>query len=137
MTSTKVSEMIGQGFVHGVYSLVNPQIGTTRNGDPFLKCLLRDATGEAIGRMWRFDPESMSDITSTGFVRIEGAQEMYQEKLQIKIGEIWPHEPSPEELSELLPSSRRDIDEMFVEVVELRNKNSLWSRRFFCCAMFK
>ena len=56
MSSTKVSEMTGQGFVHGVYSLVNPQIGTTRNGEPFLKCLLRDATGEAIGRKWRFDP---------------------------------------------------------------------------------
>ena len=81
MSSTKVSEMTGQGFVHGVYSLVNPQIGTTRNGEPFLKCLLRDATGEAIGRLWRFDPATMQDITATGFVRIEGSQEMYQENI--------------------------------------------------------
>ena len=87
-TRTNVAEMTGQGFVHGVFSLINPQIGTTRNGDPFLKCLLRDATGDAIGRMWRFDPTTMPDVTSTGFVRIEGAQEMYQDKLQIKIGEI-------------------------------------------------
>jgi 3'-5' exoribonuclease len=98
---------------------VNPQIGTTRNGEPFLKCLLRDATGEAIGRMWRFDSAIMPDITSTGFVRIEGAQEMYQEKLQIKIGEIWPHDPSSEELNDLLPSSRKDIEEMFGEVKAL------------------
>ena len=116
MSSTKVSEMTGQGFVHGVYSLVNPQIGTTRNGEPFLKCLLRDATGEAIGRLWRFDPATMKDITRTGFVRIEGAQEMYQEKLQIKIGEIWSHDPSSDELSELLPNSRKDKNEMFSEV---------------------
>jgi len=119
MTSTKVSEMTGQGFVHGVYSLVNPQIGTTRNGEPFLKCLLRDATGEAIGRMWRFDAASMPDITSTGFVRIEGSQEMYQEKLQIKIGEIWSHEPTSDELTDLLPSTRKNIDEMFAEVTAL------------------
>jgi 3'-5' exoribonuclease len=119
MTSTKVSEMTGQGFVHGVYSLVNPQIGTTRNGEPFLKCLLRDATGEAIGRLWRFDPATMPDITSTGFVRIEGSQETYQDKLQIKIGEIWSHEPSSEELTELLPSTRKNIDEMFAEVTAL------------------
>ncbi|MDP7004760.1 MAG: HD domain-containing protein [Phycisphaerales bacterium] len=119
MSSTKVSEMTGQGFAHGVYSLVNPQIGTTRNGEPFLKCLLRDATGEAIGRLWRFDPATMQDITSTGFVRIEGSQEMYQDKLQIKIGEIWPHEPSPEELTDLLPSSRKNIDEMFDEVTSI------------------
>ena len=119
MSSTKVSEMTGQGFVHGVYSLVNPQIGTTRNGEPFLKCLLRDATGEAIGRLWRFDPATMQDITATGFVRIEGSQEMYQEKLQIKIGEIWSHEPSSDELTDLLPSTRKNIDEMFAEVTHL------------------
>ncbi|HIA71328.1 MAG TPA: HD domain-containing protein [Phycisphaerales bacterium] len=119
MSSTKVSEMTGQGFVHGVYSLVNPQIGTTRNGEPFLKCLLRDATGEAIGRLWRFDPATMPDITATGFVRIEGSQEMYQEKLQIKIGEIWSHEPSSDELTDLLPSTRKNIDEMFSEVTNL------------------
>jgi len=105
--------------VHGVYSLVNPQIGTTRNGEPFLKCLLRDATGEAIGRLWRFDPATMPDITATGFVRIEGSQEMYQEKLQIKIGEIWSHEPSSDELTDLLPSTRKNIDEMFSEVTNL------------------
>ncbi len=119
MSSTKVSEMTGQGFMHGVYALVNPQVGTTRTGDPFLKCLLRDSTGEAIGRMWRFDPSTMADITATGFVRVEGAQEMYQDKLQIKIGEIWSHEPSAEELVELLPSTRKNIDEMFAEVITL------------------
>ncbi len=119
MSSTKVAEMTGQGFVHGVYSLVNPQIGTTRNGEPFLKCLLRDATGEAIGRKWRFDPATMKDITSTGFVGIEGEQEMYQEKLQIKITDIWFHEPTTDELTELLPSTRKNIDEMFAEVTSL------------------
>jgi 3'-5' exoribonuclease len=119
MTSTKVSDMTGQGFVHGVYSLVNPQIGTTRNGEPFLKCLLRDATGEAIGRKWRFDPATMKDITTTGFVGIEGEQEMYQDKLQIKIMDIWLHEPTNDELTELLPSTRKNIDEMFAEVTAL------------------
>src|SRR5882672_3579159 len=35
-----------QGYVDGIYSLQNPQIGTTRGGKPFLKCLLRAASGE-------------------------------------------------------------------------------------------
>ncbi|MDP7009689.1 MAG: HD domain-containing protein [Phycisphaerales bacterium] len=116
---TKVCDMTGQGFVHGVYALVNPQVGTTRNGDPFLKCLLRDATGEAIGRLWRFDTSTMPDITETGFVNIEGEQELYQEKLQIKIREIWSHEPTTDELANLLPSSDKNIDEMFVELTAL------------------
>jgi len=117
--SIKVCDMTGQGFVHGVYALVNPQVGTTRNGEPFLKCLLRDATGEAIGRLWRFEPATMPEITATGFVNIEGEQEMYQDKLQIKIREIWSHEPTKEELVNLLPSSDKNINEMFAEVAAL------------------
>ena len=117
--SIKVSEMTGQGFVHGIYALVNPQIGTTRNGEPFLKCLVKDATGEAIGRLWRFDIATMQDITATGFVNIEGEQEMYQDKLQIKIREIWSHEPTKDELVDLLPSSDKNIDEMYAEMTTL------------------
>ena len=119
LSQLSIADMSGQGFVHGVFALVNPQIGTTKNGDDFLKCLLRDSTGEASGRMWRFDASSMSEISATGFVRIEGDQEIYQERLQIKIREIWPHEPSADELTELLPSSRKDIEEMFTKVQSL------------------
>ena len=44
---------------------------------------------------------------------------MYQDKLQIKVREIWAHTPSSEELVELLPSTRKDIDEMFSELTAL------------------
>ncbi len=36
------------GYVEGVYSLINPQIGTTRAGKSYLKCLLRDLTDESV-----------------------------------------------------------------------------------------
>lgn len=119
MGRTTVASMTGQGFVHGVYALINPQVGTTRNGDPFLKCILRDSTGEAPGRQWQFDAGAMADIKSTGFVGVEGMQEIFNEQLQIKINEIWPHEPSADELTDLLPSTRNDIDEMFSQVRSL------------------
>src|SRR5690606_4373971 len=43
------------GYVDGVYSIINPQVGTTKGGKPYLKCLLRDATGECAARQWTFD----------------------------------------------------------------------------------
>ena len=33
-------------YVDGIYSLVNPQCGTAKNGKHFLKGVIRDATGE-------------------------------------------------------------------------------------------
>ena len=34
----------------GLYSFINPQLGTNRNGGQYLKCLLRDSTGHVSGR---------------------------------------------------------------------------------------
>jgi 3'-5' exoribonuclease len=39
--------------------------------------------------------------------------------LQIKITDIWLHKPTTDELEELLPSTRKNIDEMFAEVTAL------------------
>ena len=39
--------------------------------------------------------------------------------MQIKIREIWSHEPTKEELVDLLPSSDKNIDEMFTELTVL------------------
>ena len=44
----KLAEVQPNTYVRGVYSLLNPQIGTTRAGKPYLKCLIRDATGATL-----------------------------------------------------------------------------------------
>jgi hypothetical protein len=59
-------------YVDGIYSIYNPQIGTTRGGKPYLKCLLRDASGECPARQWTFDEANFSGLDSTGFVWIAG-----------------------------------------------------------------
>jgi hypothetical protein len=78
------------GYVDGVYSLLNPQIGTTRAGKPYLKCLLRDATGEAPARQWTFEESMMPELESTGFVWIAGHTQMYNGQAQIILEQIKP-----------------------------------------------
>ena len=48
-------DLAANAYVDGVYSIINPQMGSTRGGKPFLKCLLRDATGEIAARPADFD----------------------------------------------------------------------------------
>src|SRR5688572_6900543 len=55
-------------YVDGVYGLFNPQIGTTRGGKPYLKCLLRDATGEVSARLWTFETANFPELERTAFV---------------------------------------------------------------------
>lgn len=106
-------------YVTGVYSLQNPQVGTTRAGKPYLKCLLRDATGEAAARQWTFDESAMADLSSTGFVWIGGHTQLYNGQVQIILEQIKSVEISEDEIRALLPTTKHDIDEMFGQLKEL------------------
>lgn len=118
MTSQHINlrDMTPNQYVDGVYSIVNPQVGVTRAGKPYLKCLLRDATGEAAARQWSFDEADLGEIGSTGFVWISGHSQLYNEQIQIIVEQIRPVEVSDEEITALLPSTTQNIDEMYAEV---------------------
>lgn len=103
-------------YVDGTFAILNPQIGTTRSGKPFLKCLIRDATGECPARQWTVDEDAVRDIGATGFVWIAGHSQDYNGQVQIIIEQIRSVEVSVHELRALLPCTKFDVDEMFAEV---------------------
>mgnify|MGYP006289794069 CR=1 FL=1 len=103
-------------FVDGVYSLCNPQLGVTRNNKNFLKCLLRDATGEVAARLWSFEESRLAELQCAGFVWIAGHTQLYNGQIQLILEDIRPVEISPEEIAALLPTTTKNIDEMFAEL---------------------
>lgn len=106
-------------YVEGVYSLVNPQLAATRQGKPFLKCLLRDASGEIPGRMWSCDEVTFARFAQAAFVRVRGTTQSYNDSIQMIIEGVEPTEPSPDELAQLVPMTSHDIDAMFGEVATI------------------
>jgi len=100
----------------GVFTIVNAQLGTTRNGKPYLRCLLKDRTGELAARMWNCPEELFRTLPTDGFVWAEGETQPYQGNLQLIVHTIQPEEPSEEQMRELLPSSERPAEEMFAEL---------------------
>ncbi len=100
----------------GAFSIGNAQMGMTRAGKPYLRCLLRDRTGEAPGRKWSITEEEFRALPTDGFVWAEGEIQPYQGELQFIIQAINPIEPTAEQLRDLLPTTLRDPSEMFAEV---------------------
>ena len=111
-----IKELIPNSRLEGVYAIQNCQLGQTRNGKPYIKCLLCDKTGRTPGRMWNATEEIFKKLPTDGFVFIAGITQPYQGEMQIVIDEIGAVQPSPGELIELLPSSKFDPDEMFAEL---------------------
>jgi 3'-5' exoribonuclease len=99
-----------------VYSVVNPQVGTTRGGKAYLKCILRDATGEVVSRQWSFDESQLEPIARAGFVWAAGHTQVYNGQIQFILEQIRPVQVDDDELAALLPTSARDPDQMFQEV---------------------
>lgn len=114
-----ISQMTPSERLDGVFAIANAQQGMTKNGKPYLRCLLGDASGQTAGRMWSIDESHFQRLPTDGFVWVEGETQAYQGELQIIIHNIDAYEPTPEQLRELLPSCERDPKEMYAEVISL------------------
>lgn len=114
-----IREMEPSQRIKGAFAIANAQLGRTRTDKPYMRCLIGDKTGQVPGRMWTIDEPTYRRIPTDGFVWIEGETQKYEGDLQIIIHVIDTYEPTPEEMRELLPATKRDVDEMFAEVVRL------------------
>lgn len=106
-------------YVDGVYSLVNPQVGTAKNGKHYLKAMIRDATGEVPVRQWTFDESQIGEVSRTGFVWIGGQAQEYNGQVQVVVDSIKSIEVELSDLSRLLPTTRHDIPAMYAEVARI------------------
>jgi len=114
-----IADFAASQYVSGIFSISNAQLGRTKTDKPFLKCILRDKTGEVSARMWSIDQDHFSRIPSDGFVYIEGETQPYQGELQLILRVIDATEVSDEMLRDLLPVTKRDIEQMYAEVLSL------------------
>jgi 3'-5' exoribonuclease len=118
-TRTFIKHMQPNQLIEGLFTIQNCQLGLTRNGKPYLKCLLADKTGRAPGRMWSASEELVNSLPHDGFVRMTGQTQPYQGELQIIIQQIEPARPTHEELVDLLPSTQFSIEQMYNEVRQI------------------
>lgn len=114
-----INEMNPNQLVEGIFTMQNCQLGLTKGGKPYLKCLLVDRTGRSPGRMWNCSEEFVQSLPTDGFVYIEGQTQPYQGEMQIIIQNMKAAKPRPEDLTDLLPCTDRNIDDMFAEVHRL------------------
>lgn len=105
--------------VQGTFSISNAQMGMTRTNKPYLRCLLGDKSGEVAARMWTIDEATFKRLPSDGFVYVEGETQDYQGNIQFIIQAIDTADPTAEQMRDLLPSTKRDVNQMFGRVKEL------------------
>ena len=111
-----IRQMLANHLVEGVFAIQNCQLGQTKGGKPFIKCLIADRSARAPGRMWNASEELFSTLPTDGFVWIQGQTQPYQGEMQIIIQQIERATPTDADLDDLLPRTQYDVDAMFAEL---------------------
>ena len=99
-----------------IFLVAKKEMGLSRSGKPYLNIKLMDKTGDIEARVWD-DAEAVSkNFEKNDFVRIKGSAVAYQGGLQINISEIAKTDRDDVSVTDFLPASSRDPDEMMAEL---------------------
>jgi 3'-5' exoribonuclease len=70
-------------------------------------------------RMWNATRDLFNALPESGYVKIRGRIENYQNNLQFIIEQIWPARDGTYDVADLMPHTSRDIDQMCQRIFEM------------------
>jgi 3'-5' exoribonuclease len=108
-------------IVQDVFIVSGKQFSATSSGKPFIKLFVSDRSASLTARMWNASRELFVDLPESGFVRLNGRVENYQNNLQLIVEQFWPPEPGSFRLEDLMPHTTRDIAQLRARLVEVCN----------------
>ncbi|MEE4242829.1 MAG: HD domain-containing protein [Desulfopila sp.] len=98
--------------VDDVFLVKSSRLAETRAGKPYLILDLLDKSGEISGPVWE-NAEKMEEICRAGnFVSVRAVVQSYRERPQFRFEDIQPVAKDDVELSDFVPASNIDIEEM-------------------------
>ena len=104
------------GSVEVLAVLQDISMRTTKAGKPYLTMTLGDRTGTIQGRAWDEAAQIYALVSGGDAVVVQGVVETFGEQLQVKVRRMDPHPWDEGTRRQLLPASKRDIDEMWGEL---------------------
>lgn len=102
-----------------VYLVQSKKAGINKNGKPFESVTLRDKTGTIDGKIWDVDSDGISDYDEGDYVAVTGEITSWNGMLQFKINRLRKANENEYEPANYIPSSSKDIGEMYDELLGL------------------
>ena len=112
-------DCVAGDVVEDVFVITGKQFSTTTGGKYFIKAFLSDRTTQITARMWNATRDIFNAMPEAGFIRVRGHVENYQNNLQFIIEQCWAAKDGTYEISDLIPHTDKNIDEMCKRLHEL------------------
>jgi len=114
-----VNELMPGMTLDQVFLVREKDLRTTKSGDLFVVCTLVDRTGQLSARMWRASESIYNSITVDGFLHVKGRTEDYKGTLQFIIDSCRPYSAEKVDISDFLPATELDVEQMWSELLEI------------------
>jgi 3'-5' exoribonuclease len=116
MKTPYVSELEANQLIQGVFLVQNKEVRQKKTGEPYLSLTLSDRTGDVDAKMWDNAQEATDLFERDGFIRVKGMVQIFQNRPQLTIHKLLPVPESEIDISDFLPASKRNRDEMYAEL---------------------
>src|SRR5689334_10150315 len=116
MKSPYLSELQPNQTVQGTFLVSYKDVRQKKSGEPYLSLTLTDRSGELDAKMWDNAAEALTTFERDDFVRVKGLLQIFQNRPQLTLHKILLVPESEVDLTDYLPASKRDRDQMFREL---------------------
>jgi 3'-5' exoribonuclease len=114
-----LKDCVSGDIVEDVYVITGKQFSATTTGKFFIKAFVSDRSSQLTARMWNATRDTFNNLPESGFIRVRGRVENYQNNLQFIIEQCWPAKDGTYEIADLVPHTDKDIDTMSRRLTEL------------------
>lgn len=106
-------------LIDDVFVVSGKQFSPTSNGKHFIKAFVSDRSCQVTVRMWNATCDLFNALPESGFVRLRGRIENYQNNLQCIIEQTWAAKEGSYDLADLMPQTKKDIGGMQRRIFEI------------------
>jgi len=116
MKSTYVSDLKPNQLIETTFLVQSKEIRQKKGGELYLSLLLADRTGELDSKMWDNVNDVLNEFERDDFVKIKGIIQVFHNKPQLTIHKVRRIGESELDVTDYFPASKRDAQEMWVEL---------------------
>ena len=142
MSRKFISQYNSGEMIDDIFLVQSKELRTTKNGGLYIQAQLADRTGMIDARMWDANMSFFKSLDDDVFLKIKGRTETYQNRMQLIIKSISKTNQKEIRLEDYLPSTEKDVDEMFSELKQIASTikqphlqkllNIFFSDKVFC-----
>src|SRR4051794_30096940 len=119
MRRTYLRDCQAGDLVEDVFIVTGKQFSTTNTGKYFIKSFISDRTCQVTARMWNATRDIFNAMPDSGFLKVRGRIENYQNNLQFIIEQLWPAKDGTFEVGDLMPHTSKNVEQMCRRLTEM------------------